>query len=240
MSRPTSTDTFERGGDAAVVRLERHYPHPPAKVWRAVTTPQHLAAWFPSKVDVDLRVGGELRFSDDPDLPPGTTGRVTDLDPPRLFAFTWEDDHIRLELEPRDGGTLLRLVHTFGDTYGAASFASGWDSCLADLGADLDGREPPGRRPSAEDHERYLLLFGLDEGEVGQVDGAWRVRFERQLATPEPAVRDVAGAWPDAVDWELREGTGHGPRLVLTVPAASREEATAAESEWRARLGHLR
>jgi hypothetical protein len=131
-------------------------------------------------------------------------------------------------------------VHTFGDTYGAASFASGWDSCLVDLGAVLDGREPPGRRPGAEDHERYLLLFGLDEGEVGQVDGAWRVRFERQLATPEPEVRDVAGSWPDAVDWELREGTGHGPRLVLTVPAASREEATAAESEWRARLGHLR
>ena len=236
-----SSDTFERGGDAAVVRMERHYPHPPAKVWRAVTTPEHLAAWFPSRVQVDLRVGGELRFSGDPNLPGDTKGRVTDLEPPRVFGFTWENDHIRLELEPQGDGTRLRLVHTFGDTYGAASFASGWDSCLADLGADLDGREPERRPPSAEDHERYLLLFGLDEGEVGEVaGGAWQVRFERQLTTPEPEVRAAVASWPGDVSWELREGTGHGPRLVLTVPAASREEAAAAEAEWRARLGHLR
>ena len=235
----TSSDTFERGGDASVVRLERHYPHPPEKVWRAVTTPEHLAAWFPSRVEVDLRVGGPMRFADDPNLPGETNGRVTDLEPPRVFAFSWEDDHIRLELEPQAGGTLLLLVHTFGDTYGAASFASGWDSCLADLGAGLDGREPDRRRPSAEDHQRYLLLFGLDAGEAAQVDDGWRVRFERQLTTPAAEVRDVAQAWPDDVAWELREGTGHGPRLVVTVPAGSRQEADAAEAEWRARLGHL-
>jgi len=235
-----SNDTFERAGDAAVVRLERHYAHPPAKVWRAVTTPEHLAVWFPGQVEVDLRVGGELRFFGDPNLPGDTKGRVTDLEPPRVFGFTWDTDHIRLELEPQGDGTLLRLVHTFGDVYGAASFASGWDSCLADLGAVLDGREPERRPPSAADHERYLLLFGLDEGEVGQVDGAWRVRFERQLTTPEAEVREAAAAWPGDAAWELREGTGHGPRLVVTVPAASREEAAAAEAEWRARLGHLR
>jgi uncharacterized protein YndB with AHSA1/START domain len=234
-----SSDTFEPGAERSVIRLERRYPHPPARVWRAVTTPEHLAAWFPSKVTVDLRVDGRLTFTDDPNTA-DTKGRVTDLDPPRLFAFTWEDDHLRFELEPDGDGTVLRLVHTFGDTYGAASFASGWDSCLADLGAALDGREPEHRRPGAEDHERYLRRFGLDDGTVEPAGAAWQVRFERQLTTPEDEVRAAIAGWPDGVDWELRPGTGHGPRLVVTRPAATRADADAEHAAWKARLAELR
>src|SRR5690349_12520467 len=112
--------------------MERRYPHAVGKVWRAVTEPEHLAAWFPSTVSGDLRVDGGLLFTGDPNLP-DTKGRVTDLDPPHVFAFTWEDDHLRFELAPDGDGTVLRLVHTFGDTFGAPSFASGWDACLASL-----------------------------------------------------------------------------------------------------------
>ena len=139
----TTDDTFVRdtGAGRSTVRMERRYPHPIDKVWRAVTSPEHLAAWFPSRVDGDFSVGGELRFAGDPHLPYGTTGRVVRLEAPRVFAITWEDDEIRLELSD-DGGdaTRLTLTHTFGDTAGAASFASGWASCLDDLDAVLDGR----------------------------------------------------------------------------------------------------
>ena len=44
------------------VRVEREYPHPIEKVWRAVTTPEHLGQWFPSPVEIDLRPGGQVRF----------------------------------------------------------------------------------------------------------------------------------------------------------------------------------
>jgi hypothetical protein len=37
-----------RDGERAVVRFERHLPHPPTKVWRALTEPEHLAGWHTS------------------------------------------------------------------------------------------------------------------------------------------------------------------------------------------------
>jgi uncharacterized protein YndB with AHSA1/START domain len=234
------TDTFDRhgAGDRSVLRLQRHYPHPVRKVWDAVTTPEHLAAWFPAKVSLDLRVDGEIRFSDDPNQP-DTTGRVTDLDPPGLFAFTWVDDHIRFELAEDGDGTLLRLVHTFGDTAGAASFASGWAACLEALGAGLAGEPVPLTSPGTEAHERYVALFHLDRGTVEPGDGVWRVTFERQLTQPLEDVEKVTAAWPGDASWELGEGTGHGPRLHLTVTAPTKDAAEAAHDAWRDRIEAL-
>jgi hypothetical protein len=162
---------------------------------------------------------------------------VTDVDPPHLVAFTWEDDHLRFELEPDGDGTLLRLTHTFGDVYGAASFASGWDACLAALAEVVAGREPQPRRPSAADHDRYLRLFSLDDGTVEPADGGWRVRFERQLTQARDDVEKAVAAWPETP--ELREGTGHGPRLVLALSAPTREAADALHTEWKARIDRL-
>ena len=48
--------------------LERHADVPPAKVWKAWTTPESLVKWFAprpwtiTECDVDLRPGGHLRF----------------------------------------------------------------------------------------------------------------------------------------------------------------------------------
>ena len=235
-----TSDTFDRdgAGDRSVLRMERRYPHPPAKVWRAVTTPEHLAAWFPSKVSLDLRVDGELRFSGDANLP-DSTGRITDLDPPRLFAFTWVDDHIRFELAEDGDGTLFRLVHTFGDTAGAASFASGWAACLEMLAAVVAGEEPPSLTPGAAEHERYVALFHLDRGTVEAADGVWRVTFERQLTQPQEDVEKATAAWPEGATWRYGEGTGHGPRLHLTATAPTKAAADAAHDTWRARIEEL-
>jgi uncharacterized protein YndB with AHSA1/START domain len=230
------SDTFARTADGAVIRLERRYPHAVGTVWRAVTEPAHLAAWFPSRVEIDLRVGGEVRFSGEENLP-DSTGRVTDADPPHLVAFTWEDDHIRVELAADGDGTLLRLTHTFGDVYGAASFASGWEACLTALADVVAGREPQPHRPSGADHDRYLRLFGLDDGTVEPADGAWRVRFERQLTQDRDEVEKVVAGWPATPD--LRDGTGHGPRLVLALSAPTREAADALHAEWKARIDRL-
>ena len=48
--------------------LERHADVPPAKVWRAWTTPESLVKWFApqpwtiTECEVDLRPGGHIRF----------------------------------------------------------------------------------------------------------------------------------------------------------------------------------
>jgi hypothetical protein len=52
-------------------------------------------------------------------------GVITDLEPPRIFAYTWNDDHLHWELRAGTEGSLLVLTHTFGDRAGAASFAAG-------------------------------------------------------------------------------------------------------------------
>ena len=46
-----STDRFFALDGRPTVRVERHYPHPIDRVWRAVTTPKHLGEWFPSPVE---------------------------------------------------------------------------------------------------------------------------------------------------------------------------------------------
>jgi uncharacterized protein YndB with AHSA1/START domain len=62
---------------------------PPAAVWEALTDPAELAAWFGADAEVDLRVGGAIRFR----WPDGSErrGLVVDLDPPRRLAFRWRE-----------------------------------------------------------------------------------------------------------------------------------------------------
>ena len=55
-----SYETYE--GKPAV-RFERIYSHPVERVWRSITVPEEMAAWFPTTVEVDLREGGDMRFT---------------------------------------------------------------------------------------------------------------------------------------------------------------------------------
>ena len=214
-----------------VLRLERPLPHPPEKVFRALTTPAHLAAWFPSTVDVELRVGGAVVF-DGGEL----HGVVTAYDPPRRFAFTWDTDHLDWEVRPAGGGSVLVLHHAFDDRYGAASFAAGWSACLAELAAALGTAGEPGDGVDVVTaHEEYVRAFDLDAPVV--TDGTARV--ERQLTAPAERVRALLE--PAEQGWDLVPGTGHGPRLVATAPAAEADRLRARVAEIAAacaRAGH--
>lgn len=240
------------------VRMQRRLPHPPEKVWRAITQPQHLAAWFPAEVTID---GDHISYGFGPD------GRILDNDPPRLFTHTWGDDHLRWELQPDGDGTLLTFTHTFTDRHGAASFAAGWHTCLMAMLAHLD------ERPFADDptamarlHEDYIHILGLDPATA---DGD-TLRLERQLTRPAddvwqhldgdqatigqtpPAPFTTPGVEPGPVTrtetgklleydtpggtvrWELVEGTGHGARLILTHTGGS-----AVVAGWRSKVEAL-
>ena|SRR5438045_907159 len=41
--------TLTRQGDRWMLTFTRRLAHPREKVWRAVTEPEHLAAWYPSR-----------------------------------------------------------------------------------------------------------------------------------------------------------------------------------------------
>lgn len=172
------------------VRVEREYPHPIAKVWQAVTTPAHLAQWFPSPVEVDLRPGGAIRFRAF-EGGPSASGTVEVVDAPRRFTFTWGADRLTFELVSTGGGTAFALTHTFDDRYGAPSFATGWDLCLAGLRSVLAGEPLPRPDRGIARHEELVHQFGLDRPEVTVSDGRWTVRVERQLTCPAEVAWDL-------------------------------------------------
>ena len=64
----------------AVIRFERHLPHPPETVFSALVDPAELAAWFPCTIDGDWREGSPLRFVveqwPDEDARSGGNGKV--------------------------------------------------------------------------------------------------------------------------------------------------------------------
>jgi uncharacterized protein YndB with AHSA1/START domain len=176
-----------------VLRMERRLAHPPEKVWRAITEPGHLSQWYPfDVVEMDLRVGGKILFDDKH----GTVmdAVITELDPPRIFAFSEHapasmfreiDDLVHLELRPEAAGCLLIFTHVFDDRAAAASYASGWQVCLDVLEMVVDGK--PVQLPGddmAELHHAYIERFGLAEGTAEKTADGWQVRFERQLTKP--------------------------------------------------------
>jgi uncharacterized protein YndB with AHSA1/START domain len=177
--------TLQSSGGRWVLRFERRLAHPVEKVWRAVTEPAQLAHWFPAEMRMDLHPGAKIRFVFSGGEGPTLDGEILELDAPRVFAFTWGDSVLRLELLPDEGGCLLRFTHTFDDHPAAASFAAGWETCLAGLASLLVGdlgQQPP--KPWPDLHEEYVERFGLGEGTARPSADGFQVRFERQLIRP--------------------------------------------------------
>ena len=81
------------------LRYARVFPHLVEKVWRAITEPAHLAAWFPTTIDGERKAGAELTFAHpgNVSLPP-IAGRMLAYEPQRLIEFDWGGDVIRIEL----------------------------------------------------------------------------------------------------------------------------------------------
>jgi uncharacterized protein YndB with AHSA1/START domain len=148
--------TYETYEGKPAVRFERVYPHPVERVWRSITVPEELATWFPSTIEGDLREGGALRFSFPDEIVEPMDGRVVELDPPRVFAFLWGKDLLRLELAPEGDGTRLTLTQTL-EPDEAARNAAGWHVCLDKLaGEDTDWE------PLYEEYQRRGVPAGAE------------------------------------------------------------------------------
>ena len=140
------------------IRIERHLPHPPHRVFAYVTDERHVLTWWghdsTTVVDPDLsfdRPGpwrATLRFPDRREVT--MSGHVTHVDPPRSVGFTWQWDgqdgwddaesHVTIRLDPAPGGgTDLTLDHV--RLPDAADWplkqTRGWGSTLGRLEAAL-------------------------------------------------------------------------------------------------------
>src|ERR1700752_1814668 len=116
-------------------------PLDPAATFAPVPQPERLRRWMTVAARVDLRAGGEYRWT----VTPGHTaaGTVVDVDPGKRVTFTWgwEDGDepppggstVTVTLTPVDGGTEVRLVHDGLTEEQAAHHAGGWNHFLDGL-----------------------------------------------------------------------------------------------------------
>jgi len=169
------TGTLEQTDAGPRLRFTRHLAHPRDKVWRAITEPEHLKAWFPDTIVVERwEAGAPLRFEPPPDLADPFDGEVRAVEPPRLLEFSWGPDVIRFELEEAGDGTELTLLDTIEELGKAARDGAGWHVCLDQLEHHLDGATPswsPGER-WREVHPDYVEELGPEAATIGPPAGA--------------------------------------------------------------------
>jgi len=106
----------EASTETRTVVVEREMPHPPARLWRALTQPHLIAEWL-MKNDFQPVVGHRFNLS-------GEWGGVLDcevlvVEPERTLSYTWNFAHddpaydlasvVTFTLTPTSTGTHLRM-----------------------------------------------------------------------------------------------------------------------------------
>jgi uncharacterized protein YndB with AHSA1/START domain len=124
------------------VVVEREIPHPPEKIWRALTQPHLIEEWL-MKSDFKLAVGHRFNFRADWGA---VDCQVLEVEPNKTLSYTWnatrDDDANGLKsvvtwiLTPTSTGTHLRMEQSgFRPDqpryYGGAR--SGWPQLFANL-----------------------------------------------------------------------------------------------------------
>src|SRR3954463_12004743 len=88
-------------GEKWTLVLVRELAHPPAKVWKALTEPEHLREWAPFDADRNLGAVGTAKLTPvGPSPPQVAETRIKHADAPRLLEFDWGGQDIRWQLEP--------------------------------------------------------------------------------------------------------------------------------------------
>jgi uncharacterized protein YndB with AHSA1/START domain len=123
------------------LEVRRTLPYPSDRVWRALTDPSALAAWFWPKrfattAEIDLRIGGRYRIDG---LAAGmaVSGEYIAVEEPRRLVFTWQWDGepdktlVTIELTAHEQATDIVISHEqFSDDATRHSHGQGWADCL--------------------------------------------------------------------------------------------------------------
>lgn len=136
---PSEHGRLIRTDEDARLEFRRHYNHSPERVWRALTDPEELAAWFPSTIDGDRVPGATLTFRFEHVQVDPMHGKMLAFDPPALLEITWGGDRLRFELEPDGDGTLMTFTVTLDELGKATRDGAGWHQSLQGLERVLTG-----------------------------------------------------------------------------------------------------
>lgn len=126
--------------------VEREMPHPPEKIWRALTTSALIADWLMEN-DFEAEVGRKFQFRAKP--MPGWRGytncELLEAEPPRRLVYSWGDGTesdsglrtiVTWTLTPTETGTLVRMEQSGfrpEDEAGYQGMSGGWPHILGGL-----------------------------------------------------------------------------------------------------------
>ena len=123
------------GGRTMSAEVSVLVPLGPEDTFALLTEPERLRRWQAVTARVELRAGGEYRWT----IVPGHTaaGMITELEPGKrlVLSFGWEGSEdlppgastVTITLEPTEGGTKVRLVHSGLTAEQAAGHLEGWN-----------------------------------------------------------------------------------------------------------------
>lgn len=130
----TPTDKTEPS-QAETLAFEFDLPHPPEKIWRALTEPALVSEWLLPVTGLKLEVGADftLQAPPQPNWDGTVAGRFLTIEPGRQLSYRWVvgdiDTVVTFVLSPTERGTRLAVVHSGFKPHQKPNFAGaryGW------------------------------------------------------------------------------------------------------------------
>ena len=174
------------------IRIVRDYPHPPEKVWRALTEPPLMKRWGMRPEGYAPTVGARFRLIGKANsMWRGYVDcEVLEVREGAMLRYAWDDDgrgaptQLTYRLEPHPGGTRLTVEHTgfrgiSGFVFAKLIMTPGWGKILGTtlpaLLGELDG-EDEWRRGGRADGRTGGRTGGRADGRTGGQNIATQVR----------------------------------------------------------------
>jgi uncharacterized protein YndB with AHSA1/START domain len=143
--------------EPTTLEIQRLLPGPIERIWAYLTESELRRQWLAAG-EMEMKVGALFEFvwrNDDLTSPPGERppgfgdehrmqARITELDPPRKLAITWQGSgDVSFELEPVRDRVLLTIVHRrVPNRATLLKVSAGWHMHLDVLAARANGEEP--------------------------------------------------------------------------------------------------
>jgi len=157
MTGTRNSDAYGVLIEPATLKIQRLLPGPIERIWAYLTESELRRKWLAAGV-MEVKVGAQFELvwrndelTDPPgQRPPGFSAerrmqsRITELDPPRKLAITWEGSgDVSFELEPNGDEVMLTLIHRrLPDRATLHGVGAGWHAHLDVLVARATGKKP--------------------------------------------------------------------------------------------------
>jgi uncharacterized protein YndB with AHSA1/START domain len=147
----------ETAADSRVIEIDQFYPHPPQRVWQALTNPELMARWLMESDEFAPVVGTRFTFRGQPMPSVNFSGEIAcevlEVIEGEQLAISWTDAHadkpvswvVRWTLHPEGAGTRVILRHSGFNPDDAVEqrsrsiMGNGWVRIMEQLGAVLGG-----------------------------------------------------------------------------------------------------